>query len=91
MRKLIIPIVLLSFMACGKKEWSKPYLVKKCNTDFSKRQDIKQYFNDTQLKELCDCVADKMMTNYKSEAEADKDQTGAEQIGADCAREVLQK
>ena len=91
MRKLIIPIVFLSFIACGKKEWSRPYLVKKCNTEFSKRADIKQYFNDAQMGDLCDCVADKMMAKYKSQAEADKDQVGAEEIGSDCAKEVLQK
>lgn len=91
MRKLILPFILVLFItSCSNKKWSKDYVVKKCNADFSKRDDIKQYFNDAQMKELCDCVGDKMMAKYKSEAEANKDQAGAEQIGGDCARQVLQ-
>ena len=80
MRKLFIPFVLVLFItACGKKQWSKSYVVEKCNADFSKRDEIKQYFNAAQMKDLCDCVGDKMMAKYKSEAEANKDQAGAEQ------------
>ena len=90
MRKFIIPIMFLTLVSC-KSQWNKATLEKKCNTDFSKRDDIRQYFNDDQMKELCSCVADKMMTKYKSEAEANKDQKGAEQIGEECARQVLQK
>ena len=92
MRKLILPLLLfsLSFVACKKKEWSKDYIVQKCNSDFKKKPEINQYFNDTQMKDLCNCVADKMIGKYKSQAEADKDEAGAEEIGADCARQVLQ-
>jgi hypothetical protein len=94
MRKLMLPLVILfvfaSFVAC-KKPWSKDYLTKKCNTDFKKRNDTAKYFDSTQLVQLCDCIADKMVTRYKSEADADKDSKGAEEIGRDCALTVLKK
>jgi hypothetical protein len=80
----------LTLVSC-KSQWNKATLEKKCNTDFSKRDDIKQYFNDAQMKELCSCVADQMLAKYKSEAEANKDTVGAKQIGEECAILVLRK
>jgi len=91
MKILLLFLSIFFFSACAKKEWSKEYLTKKCNTDFKKRNEASELFTPAQLILLCDCVADKMFTNYKSEAEADKDEAGAEQIGIDCAQKIMQQ
>jgi hypothetical protein len=78
------------FTTCGKKEWSKDYIAKKCNDDFSKRSKINEIYSAAQVILLCDCIAEKMYTNYKSEAEANKDLEGNKQIGSDCAIEIMQ-
>ena len=90
MRNLFLFVFLILLItACSNKKWSREYVIDKCNTDIVKQDDIKKYYNDAQIKKLCDCVGDKMMAKYKSESEANKDKAGAEVIGADCAREVL--
>lgn len=89
MKKLIPFLFVLVIASCGKKEWNKSYATKKCNDEMSKNANINGKVSKENLSKICDCVGDKMMANYKSEAEADKDQAGAEGIGRDCATEVL--
>jgi hypothetical protein len=36
-------------------------------------------------------VSDKLLANYKSEKESDKDGEGTKRIGSECAQEVLTK
>ena len=91
MHKLFSLVIVLSLISCGKKEWSKESLSKQCNSDFKKRNEVEKYFNESQLKELCDCVADKMFTRYKSKSEADEDTAGAKQIGSECATQVMSR
>jgi hypothetical protein len=90
MKLVILSAFVLALTSCGKKEWSKEYMTKKCNKEFKKNNETSSVFSASQLTELCDCVADKMVTRYKSEREADKDTKGAEEIGRDCAMEVMQ-
>ncbi len=90
MQKLIFAFVIMSFVSCSSgKKWNKEYVAEKCNVDFKKRNEKEKLLTNDQLTKICDCVADKMSTNYKSEAEADKDPTGAAQIGTDCATAVM--
>jgi hypothetical protein len=89
MKKIIPFLIVIAFAGCAKKEWSKDYLVKKCNKEMKKNSDINGKVSDENLGKICDCVADKMITNYKSESEANKDESGAQKIGTDCAMEVL--
>lgn len=89
MKAIILSVFVLALASCGKKEWSKEYLVGKCNTEFKKKNETQKLFNQMQLTELCDCVAGKMTTKYKSEAEADKDTEGSSEIGRECAMEVM--
>ncbi len=89
MQKLIFAFVIMSFLSCNSKKWNKEYVAEKCNADFKKRNEKEKMLTNDQLTKICDCVADKMSTNYKSEAEADKDPTGAAQIGTDCATAVM--
>ena len=52
-------------------------------------KDVNGVVSKQNIEKICDCAADKMITKYQSEAEADRDKDGAEQIGRDCATEVL--
>ena len=90
MRTIILSAFVLVFVGC-KPAWTKESLVKRCNKDFKERNELQKVFTEKQLVSLCDCVADKMIKQYKSEAQADKDQAGAEKIGRDCATDVMQQ
>jgi len=90
MKKLIPLLFIVALVSCGKKEWSKEYLVNKCNKEMAKEEELQKMLNKDQISQICDCAADKMMAKYKSEAEADKDKSGAEEIGRTCALEVMQ-
>jgi hypothetical protein len=89
MKKLLLGMTLLSLVSCAKKQWSKDYLVKKCNKEMKNNKEVNGLVSDENLGKICDCVSEKMFIKYKSESEADKDKMGAEQIGKDCAMAVL--
>jgi hypothetical protein len=89
MKAVILSVLILAIAGCGKKEWNKEYLETKCNKEFTKKNAKEKLFTDEQLKTLCDCVAGKMVTQYKSEAEADKDAAGSSEIGRECAMQVM--
>ena len=79
-------------MGCAtKEEWTKDALVNKCLGDFNKRNDVEKKFTTLQSGLLCDCIAEKMTTKYKTAKQADKDEAGGRQIGQDCATEVMSK
>jgi len=92
MKQLLLSILILSFIGCAPKEkWNKETLQNKCLADFNKRNQVENKFNSFQIGILCDCIAGKMTTKYKSSKEADKDEEGGRQIGTDCAMEVMKK
>ncbi len=89
MKKLLPVFFILMLAACGKSEWSKSYVAKKCLKEMNSDKDVNESISKENVEKICDCAADKMMVKYQSEAEANKDKDGAEQIGRDCAMEVL--
>lgn len=89
MKKIIPFILFVALAGCAKKEWSKDYLVNKCNKEMKKNNEVNGVVSTENIEKICDCVAGKMMAEYKSEAEADKDEAGAKEIGRVCAMEVL--
>lgn len=92
MKKVVFVLFVIGLVSCSsKKQWSKEYVEKNCNADLSRKNEKEKLFNDEQVKTLCDCVAGKMVTQFKSQAEADKDLAGSRQIGTDCTLEVLQQ
>lgn len=91
MRKLIPVLLVIALAACGKKEWSKSYLYNECMKSIGKNKQVTQVFSEEKLKKICDCSAEKAFAKYKSQAEANKDESGAQQIGAECALEALGK
>ena len=91
MKKFLFAFVLLSFISCGKKEWTRDSALRQCSEDFRKRASANQYFSEMQITSICSCVADNVVAKYKSQAEMDKDQLGKEQIATECTMEVLKK
>ena len=79
-----------SFTGCAKKEWNKNYVTKKCIKSLDDEPDLKGKLTTEQTNSICDCVADRMLAKYKSEAESEKDQGAAEMMGQECAIQVLQ-
>lgn len=83
--------IVLSIAACTKKTWSKQSIVQEC-LDGHKHKEAqmgKKRFTKGQVQELCECVADKMLSKYKSEAETENDSIGARQLARECRLEVL--
>lgn len=91
MKKIMLCVFILALTGCAKKEWSKESLVNDCLRDFKKRNEQEKLFDPARLPSLCNCIADKMILKYKTEAESVRDEAGATEIGRDCAIEVLQK
>lgn len=84
-------LIVLSIGACTKKTWSKQSLVQEC-MDGNKHMEAQmgeKRFTKSRVRELCDCVADKMLSKYKSEAETKNDSIGARQLARECRLEVL--
>lgn len=91
MRLLLFLILLSFFSACTQKKWDKDTVVNDCLGDFTKRNEKEKIFTTMQLALVCDCIGEKMIQKYKSGKEADADEKGAEQMGRDCALEVMDK
>jgi hypothetical protein len=89
MKKIIPFLLFIALVGCGKKEWSKDYLVKKCNSEMKKNTEVSGLISTDKVEKICDCVAAKMLVKYKSESAANKDKSGAEEIGKECAMDVM--
>lgn len=87
MKKNITAIVISTLLLCScTNNWNKEYAKKTCITGAS----LKAPDNPTSkamIEKLCDCIGEKMVTKYKSEAEANKDLQGAEAMGIECMKE----
>lgn len=92
MRTYLFIFILVVVSSCKEqKKWDKDTVVNECLRDFTKKNEKEKIFTTMQLALICDCISEKMVTKYKSFKEADNDPTGAEDIGRDCAIEVMQK
>ncbi len=92
MKKLLIFIFALSLIGCAsKKPWNKDALTNDCLNDFYKKNEAQKLFDQNKIPYLCDCVTDKLLANYKSMSESDKDKEGVMKIGRDCAIDVMSK
>lgn len=89
MKQLLIFLLAFALTACAKKEWSKKYVYDDCLKEMKKDKQAMEVFTAAQGEKICDCAAGKMFVKYKSESEAKKDKSGAEDIGRECAMEVL--
>ena len=89
MKKIIPLLLIIALAGCGKKEWSKEYMAKKCNTEMKKNSQITGMISAENIVKICDCVGDKIVVNYKSEAAANKDEKGVKELSKDCTIGVL--
>lgn len=84
MVRLFVIALTLVMLGCGKKKWDKDYITSKCLKSLKGNAGA-EILGEEKTKKLCDCMADKMLVKYKSEAEADKDKAYAEELAAECA------
>lgn len=91
MRLFLLAVLTFTLAGCTPKKWDKETLVNDCLRDFTKKNEEEKLFTTMQLASLCDCVSEKFLVKYKTSREADKDEEGAQQIGRDCAMEVMRK
>lgn len=90
MKLVLMGCALFMLSGCtAKKKWDKDTLVNDCLRQFTEKNEKEKLLSTMQLANICDCLADKMLVKYKSGAEADKDEAGAEQMGRECALQVM--
>jgi hypothetical protein len=85
MKKNSIAVLLIIFlMACSSKKWDKVSIKEKCKKQLLADKDAKSAFTDDVMNKICDCMADKMVATYKTEAEAKADEFSSEEILLEC-------
>ena len=89
MRKLLFGIALLSLVSCAKKKWDKETVKADCIKEMKKDKDAGKLFSAEMGEKICDCAAEKTVATYKTEADAKKDKPAVEEIGKECAMELL--
>ncbi len=91
MRKIVLPIVAILFISCTglTQKWDKP-TAKKAFMDQLPETGMDN-FTPEMIDQLCDCMADKAVARYKSLSEANADEAGMKEFGADCGKELIQK
>lgn len=90
MKKMIIPVVAIFLASCSNtttKKWDAATASKTC---FDAASKDKYDLTDAQIKRLkgiCDCVGEKMATQFKTEKEANEKMLDAAAIGNECKNE----
>lgn len=87
MKKVIYPLILIILNSCTTQPWNKEAAKKWC------MQDNKKYIDDGSVTtekaaKICDCIAEKMFANYKSEAELSADKYNQMLVGKECVETV---
>jgi hypothetical protein len=91
MRKFLLIVFVFALAGCAREQWNKDTITNDCLRDFTKNNEKEKLFTTMQIANLCDCVSDKLLANYKSARESNKDEAGVMQIGKDCAIQVMSK
>lgn len=91
MKKIVLAIFIISLAACNKKPWTKDSIVNDCLREFNKRNEKDPKFTGMQIPLICDCMSDKLATQYKSDAASSKDKEGVRKISTDCLMQVMAK
>ena len=87
MKKIIYLLIAIILYSCTTQPWNKEAAKKWC------MQDNKKYIDDgtvttEKAAKICDCVAEKMFTKYKSEAELNADKYNQMVVGKECVEAV---
>jgi major membrane immunogen (membrane-anchored lipoprotein) len=88
MKKLLFGIALLSLVSCAKKKWDKDTIKAKFMKELHKNEDTKKLSEDVMTK-ISDCAAEKMAAQYKTEKDADKDESGVQAIMMQCTMDAM--
>jgi hypothetical protein len=86
MKKVIIPIISILLFSCNSQKWDKT-TAKKAFMDQLPKEQTKS-FTPEMIDKLCDCMAEKVVSKYKSMKEANSDVDGMKQLGADCGKQL---
>jgi hypothetical protein len=90
MKKLVLPCFTLVLLAsCSSSKWDKETVAAKCKKEMKEEAKGVAALTEDKVSGICDCMADKMVAKYKSEAEAEKNKTEAENIAKECAMSAL--
>lgn len=86
---ILITVLALSIFSCTNR-WNKESARKTCIEEAKKS--LGAYANDSSAlkmtEKLCDCSTEKMVSKYKSDAEANADAEGLKKITMDCLKEL---
>jgi hypothetical protein len=91
MKKIMFFLLLATFVGCGKKKWSAKYVYDDCMKEMAKSKEASAMFSKGKMEKICDCSAGKTVSKFTSESEAKANTAGLQQIGKECALEVLAK
>jgi hypothetical protein len=86
MKKITVPLIIIVLSACSPK-WNKEYAKKTCITAASKETNQNEP-TKKMIEKLCDCTAEKLVANYKTEAAANKDTKNVEAISLGCIKDI---
>jgi hypothetical protein len=86
MKKVMFSLLMLTILAsCSSKKWDKNYAATMCKDELKKQTTV----TPDQVNKICDCAAEKLTTQYKSESAANKDENGVKTIFTDCTLNVV--
>ena len=89
MRKLFFGIALLSLVSCAKKKWDKETVKADCIKQMKDSKKAKGLISDEMSEKICDCAAEKTVSTFKTESDANKDKPALKEIGKNCALELM--
>ncbi len=92
MKRIFLAFFIVSLVGCSKKKpWTKDSVVNDCLRELNKKNEQEKRFSGMQIPYLCDCMAEKLVEKYRSDAESSKDKEGVTKISMDCVLEVMSK
>ena len=83
----IIGLLLLTLIISCKAKWDKEKVYKECMKKAKLHYDMNIVGNKKGSETICNCIADKMIGQFKTEGEANKKLIEQFYIGDDCKRE----
>lgn len=88
---LIILAAIINGCSSNRSKLSRDSLLTECQESHERMVGEMGYelYTTEEAAKLCECVADKMISKYKSEAELENDSLGAKQLARECLREKL--
>ena len=78
----------MSLVSCAKRKWDKETLSAKLKKELKSNSETKKLGDDV-LTKISDCAAEKIVGQYKTEAEANKNQAGVKEISMNCTLEAM--